>query len=148
MKIQGEYEFAASRERVWEALLDVDVLASTLPGFQKLEQVGENEFAGALSLGVGPVQGRFEGRLQLANLKPPESYELQLSGRGAPGFVEGSGTIILEGEGEATRLSYDLEMKIGGRVAGVGQRLLDMSAKMITKQALGNLARRIESSGD
>lgn len=143
MRIQGEHRFDAPRERVWECLMDPEVLQSTLPGFQKLEEVGENEYAGVLSLGVGPVQGRFEGRVRLEDIDPPSSYRLVLSGRGAPGFVEGEGTVRLEEEEGGTKMLYDLDMKIGGRVAGVGQRMLDMTARMMSKHAIEALAKKI-----
>jgi carbon monoxide dehydrogenase subunit G len=144
MIVSGEHRFQAPRQKVWEALLDPDVLAGTLPGFQGLEQVGENEFAGSLALGVGPVQGRFEGRVELSDLTPPSAYRLKMSGRGAPGHVEGNGQVELEEDGQGTRMRYEVDVRIGGRIAGVGQRLLEMTARTLTRQALASLARRIE----
>ncbi len=143
MRIQGQHHFEAPREQVWAALHDADVLASTLPGFQQLEQVSENEFAGSLAIGIGPVQGRFEGRVTLSDLSPPESYSLHMSGRGTPGFVDGKGDIRLEERHDGTLLFYDIDLNIGGRIAGVGQRLLDMTSRMLTQQALKSLGRQI-----
>lgn len=148
MRIQGEHRFEADRERVWEALMDPDVLASTLPGFQKLEQVGENEYEGVLALGVGPVQGRFEGRVALRDLDPPTSYRLELTGRGGPGYVEGSGTVRLTAAdpGGGTTMVYDLDLNIGGKLAAVGQRMLEMTVRTLSRHALQRLTRAVESS--
>ena len=143
MRIQGQHHFEAPREQVWAALHDADVLASTLPGFQQLERVSANEFAGSLAIGIGPVQGRFEGLVTLSDLSPPESYSLHMSGRGTPGFVDGKGDIRLEERHDGTLLCYDIDLNIGGRIAGVGQRLLDMTSRMLTQQALKSLGRQI-----
>lgn len=147
MKIAGEHLFEASREEVWKALLDPQVLAGTLPGFEQLEEVGENEYAGALNMRVGPVQGQFKGRVKLSDLEPPSSYRMKMSGKGAPGFVDGEGSLRLEEEGGATRLHYDIDAQVGGRIAGVGQRLLDSSAKVLSREALTGLERYFASAG-
>ena len=147
MKIQGTHTFDAPRERVWRALLDPAVLARTLPGCERLERVGENEFQGALNVQVGPVKGQFQGTLQLSNLNPPESYHMKLDGKGAAGFMTGEGDLRLADQGAATLLTYDIDAQVGGRVAGVGQRLLESSAKAITKQGLEGLARELAAMG-
>ena len=143
MRIAGQRRFEAPRARVWDCLHDPQVLAGTLPGFQSLEPAGEGVYAGALQLGVGPVQGRFEGRVQLTDLQPPESYRLRLSGSGGAGFVEGEGRVALAEDGAGTTVSYEIDLQIGGRIAAVGQRMLEMTAKMLAKQALDSLARRL-----
>lgn len=147
MKIKGQHQFDATRQQVWDALQDREVLANTLPGFQKLEQVGEHEFAGSLAIGVGPVQGRFEGGVELFDFRAPESYSLRMSGRGTPGFLKGEGDIRLSEQDGGTLMDYDVEVDIGGRIAGVGQRLLDMTARMLTQQALKSLDRQISERG-
>jgi len=139
MRVAGEYTIAAPRNEVWAALLDPEVLAGTLPGFQRLERVDEHTFKGALALGVGPVQGRFDGRVELSDLVPPESYRLEMRGRGASGFVDGAGRVWLEDADGGTLLGYDVEMQVGGKIAGVGQRLLEMVSRTLTKQALQRL---------
>lgn len=146
MRIEGEHRFEAPRERVWEALLDPEVLAGTLPGFQRLERTADNEYEGQLALGVGPVQGKFDGKVALLDLEPPVSYRLRMSGRGAPGWLEGEGAIRLEEDGSGTRLFYDIDTKIGGKVAALGQRMLEMTAKMLTRHALESLDRRLSTS--
>ncbi|MDX1501453.1 MAG: carbon monoxide dehydrogenase subunit G [Thermoanaerobaculia bacterium] len=143
MKIEGEHRFEAAPESVFEALLDPEVLARTLPGIQKLDRVGDNEYRGALDIRVGPVQGRFQGKVSLSEIQPPESYRLQMSGQGPHGFVNGDGAIRLEGDGGGTLLRYDVDAQVGGRIAGVGQRLLDSSAKALTRQALEGLEKQV-----
>lgn len=139
MKVAGDYSFDAPREELWEALLDPKVLAATMPGCEKLELVGENKYEGELNIKVGPVQGKFQGKIQLEQIDPPNGYTMQLDGRGAPGFVRATARIQLEADGEKTRLAYDGDAQVGGRIASVGQRLLDSSAKAIIKQSLEGL---------
>jgi carbon monoxide dehydrogenase subunit G len=146
LKIQGEHRFAAPRQEVWRALLDPDVLSRTVPGSQGLEKTGDNEFKGELKIKIGPVQGVFQGKVALQDLDPPRGYTLKLDGRGAPGFVNGSGAIALEDDpAGGTVLRYDVDAQVGGRIAGVGQRLLDSSAKVITRQALEALDAQIQA---
>lgn len=145
MKIAGDYLIAAPRDTVWEAILDPEVLSRTLPGFEQLERTGDNEFEGALNIRVGPVQGQFQGRVQLSDLDPPAGYRLKLGGKGAPGFVDGEGSLRLEEEEGSTRLFYDIDAQVGGRIAGVGQRLLDSSAKVLTRQALEGLETQLRA---
>jgi carbon monoxide dehydrogenase subunit G len=144
MKLQGDYAFAAPRALVWRALLDSDVLARTLPGCEKLERTAENEFRGVLNIAVGPVKGQFEGTLQLTDLKPLEGYHMKLNGKGPNGFMTGEGDLRLSDAADgSTSLGYDIDSQVGGRVAGVGQRLLESSAKSITRQGLEGLAREL-----
>jgi carbon monoxide dehydrogenase subunit G len=146
MKIQGEHRFSASRDEVWKALLDPEVLSRTVPGSQGLERTGDNSFKGELTMKVGPVQGVFQGKVALENVDPPNGYTMKIDGRGAPGFVNGTGTIALADEpGGGTLLRYDVDAQVGGRIAGVGQRLLDSSAKVITRQALEALDVQIQA---
>lgn len=144
MKVQGQHRIAAPRERVWEGLLDPEVLANTLPGAKELRQTGDNHFEGALDIKVGPVQGRFDGDVTLADLDPGQGYTLRLAGKGAPGFVNGQGKVRLsDDEDGGTLVDYDLDAQVGGRIAGVGQRLLDSSARVLTRQALEGLEAQI-----
>lgn len=145
MRLKGEYRFEVPREQVWEALLDADVLSRCLPGFERLERVGENDFEGALNIRVGPVQGKFQGRLTLSELDPPSGYQMQMKGQGPAGFINGLGSLELEPEGGETVLRYDMDAQIGGKIAGVGQRLLDSSARAISGQALTELGAIIKT---
>ncbi|HWM93123.1 MAG TPA: carbon monoxide dehydrogenase subunit G [Thermoanaerobaculia bacterium] len=148
MKIQGTHTFEAPRERVWRALLDPAVLARTLPGCEKLERVGENDYQGALNVQVGPVKGQFQGTLRLTDVQPLESYHMKLDGKGPAGFMNGEGYLRLTDAPNGTMLSYDIDSQVGGRVAAVGQRLLESSAKSITRQGLEGLAREIAVMGE
>ena len=143
MKIQGEHTFDAPRERVWRALLDPEVLARTLPGCERLERTGENEYRGVLNVQVGPVKGQFQGTLQLADILPLEGYHMKLDGSGPSGFMNGQGELRLADAPAGTTLRYDLDTQIGGRIAGLGQRLVESSAKSITRQGLEGLAREL-----
>jgi len=143
MKISGTHTFHAPREKVWQALLDPAILSTVLPGCEQLQQSAENEFEGAIHLKVGPVQGKFQGKVVLDSPQPPESYTLQLNGRGAPGWVRATTDIHLTEEGEDTQLSYDGDAQVGGRIASVGQRLLDSSTRSIIRQSLEGLDRAL-----
>ncbi|MBI1876649.1 MAG: carbon monoxide dehydrogenase subunit G [Chloroflexi bacterium] len=145
MKLEGTYTFEAPREVVWQALLDPNVLAKVMPGCEQLDQIGENEYKGALKIRVGPVQGQFEGIVTLGNINAPDSYRMQVDGKGAPGFVKGVGEVRLEDQGASTLMHYSGEAQVGGRIASVGQRLLDSSAKALTRQSLDGLHEQIRA---
>lgn len=145
MKIEGDYTFDVSRDDVWEALLDPDVLRSALPGCEELKQVGENEYEATLNVRVGPVQGRFTGSVTLSELNAPESYHMSVSGQGAPGFVKGDGDITLEEQDGSTVMHYTGDAQVGGRLASVGQRLLDSTTKSLTRQGLQSVDNQIQA---
>ena len=145
MKIEGEHTLRATREQVWDALMDAQVIANTLPGCRRMEAVADQRFEGEIEIRVGPVQGRFEGGVELSDLDPPNSYHLLLKGDGAPGFVKGEGDIRLQDDGDETTLVYSIDAQVGGRIAGVGQRLLDSSSRVVTRQALVGLERQLEA---
>lgn len=144
MKIQGEHTLEAPRQTVWDAVMDPAVIRSIMPGCEDLQQVEDHRFEGVLKIKVGPVQGQFKGSVELSELDPPQSYKLQLKGKGPAGFVDGEGTMRLAESGPAaTTLAYDIDAKVGGRIASVGQRLLDSSAKVIARQAVEGLAQQV-----
>jgi carbon monoxide dehydrogenase subunit G len=140
MKLAGEYVFDGPREEVWEMMRDPAVLATALPGTQSLDQVSENEYAGKMHVRVGPVSGVFSGKVVISDEVPPESYILSVEGRGGPGFGKGSGAIQLVDQGDGTTLmKYDGELQIGGRLASVGQRLIESVSKSMVRQGLESL---------
>ncbi len=139
MKVAGEYTFEAPQAVVWEALQDPAVIASVMPGCEKLELVGENRYEGVLNIKIGPVQGRFKGKIRLEDIVEPDSYTMHVDGRGAPGFVRAAANVLLASAGDGTRMTYDSDAQVGGRLASVGQRLIDSSAKAIIKQSLDGL---------
>jgi carbon monoxide dehydrogenase subunit G len=140
MKIEGEYIFDGPRDKVWEIVRDPEVLATALPGTQSLELVSESEYAGEMHVRVGPVSGVFAGRIVVSEEVPPESCTLAVDGRGAPGFANGIGQIQLEElEDGRTLMKYEGEMQVGGRIASVGQRLIDSASKSMIAQGLESL---------
>ncbi len=140
MKLEGEYTFDGPREEVWKIVRDPEVLATALPGTQNLEQVGENEYAGKMHVRIGPVSGVFSGRIVVTDEVPPESYTLSVDGRGAPGFAKGTGQVQLIDQGDETTLMvYEGDMQVGGRLAGVGQRLIDTASRSMVRQGLESL---------
>jgi hypothetical protein len=145
VKFEGSYTFAAPREVVWEMLQDPDVLSVIIPGSEKLVHAGENHYEATMTIQVGPVKGRFSGSVSLTDLNPPASYHMNLSGRGPAGHMNGSGNVRLESEGTSTVLVYEGEAQVGGRIAAVGQRLLDTAARMLAKQSLDGLAKHIQA---
>jgi len=145
MNLEGSYTFEAPRDVVWQSLLDPEVLANTLPGCEKLEKIGENEYEGMIKIKVGPVQGKFKGVVTLSNLNEPDSYTMVVDGKGAPGFMKGEGNVKLEAQGDTTLMHYGGSAQIGGRIASVGQRLLDSSAKALTRQSLESIHQQIKT---
>jgi carbon monoxide dehydrogenase subunit G len=130
MDITGEYRIAAPRERVWAALNDPDVLRRALPGCKTLEQTGAQEFSATVVAKVGPVAATFKGKVELADLDPPNGYTLTGRGQGGPaGFAKGSARVRLAAEGEATVLTYVATVDLGGKLAAVGGRLVAGVAK-------------------
>jgi uncharacterized protein len=146
MKIEGNYPFAAPRDVLWPMLLDPQVLASIMPGCEKLETVSENQFHGLLKIKVGPVQGKFKGDVSLTNIDDLEGFTITVNGKGAPGFVKASGALRLEADGDdMTILHYDGDAQVGGRLASVGQRLLDTTANAIIRQSLEGLGQQVQA---
>jgi carbon monoxide dehydrogenase subunit G len=146
VKLEGEYIFDGPREAVWEIVRDPEVLATALPGTQSLEQVSENEYAGKMHVRIGPVSGIFAGKIVVSDEVPPESCTLSVEGRGAPGFANGTGHVRLaEQEGDKTLLKYDGEMQVGGRIASVGQRLIDTASKSMIGQGLESLNNALQA---
>jgi carbon monoxide dehydrogenase subunit G len=147
MEIESEFQFEGAREMVWELLHDPDVLAKALPGAERLELAGEDEYVGELRAGVGPVTAaRFEVKVRLTDQQPPAAFTMIVDGRGTAGFVEGSARVNLDEAGpDATLMRYRAELQIGGRIAGVGQRLLDSVGRSMARQSLEDLNSHIQS---
>jgi carbon monoxide dehydrogenase subunit G len=142
VELNGEYTFDAPRQVIWDALMDPDVLARILPGVEKLEKVSDTEFAGVMNVRVGPVQGKFKGTVTLTDLQEPEKFHMIVDGRGAAGFIKGEGDAILtETEDGKTLLTYDGSGDVGGKIASVGQRLVETTGKSIVRQGLESLDR-------
>lgn len=143
MRIEGEYTFAAPQEAVWQALLDPEILAKTMPGCEKLEKVGDNEFKGVMKIRIGPMQGEFKGGVTLTDLNPPNGYQMKVTGRGPSGFMDGTGSLRLESQNGSTIMHYEGDAQVGGSIASVGNRLMDRSAKALIQQSLDQLNQQI-----
>ena len=146
MRIEGEYTFGGPRQDVWEMVRDPEVLATCLPGTQSLKLVGNNEYEGEMQVHIGPIAGVFSGRLVVSDEVPPESCTLTAEGKGKPGFVNGTGNVRLSEQGEnQTLMTYSGEVQIGGRLAGVGQRMLDTVSRSMIRQGLDVLDAAIKA---
>ncbi|HLL29134.1 MAG TPA: molybdopterin cofactor-binding domain-containing protein [Xanthobacteraceae bacterium] len=138
----GEVEIAVPPEKAWAMLLDVDTLAAVIPGAHAVEKVSEREFRADVTIGVGPVKGRYRAKVKLSDLDPPRAVTLSGEATGALGFGRGQGRVTLTPEESGTRISYSYEAEIGGKVAAVGGRLLDGAARLIIRQFFAAFARR------
>jgi len=146
MNLEGEHVFKGPRQDVWEMFYDPNVLASALPGTQKLDKVSENEYDGVINLRIGPVSGVFSGKLTVSDEKPPESCTLTVDGRGAPGFAKGVGHVTFLDQGDGTTLmKYTGEVTIGGTLASVGQRMIDSVSKSMIRQGFESLDKALEA---
>jgi carbon monoxide dehydrogenase subunit G len=145
MKIEGAHDVPAPRQRVWEAFLDPALLRQAIPGCEKLEAIGPDEYKATMKVGVAAVKGTFEGKVRITDQQPPESYRLHVEGSGGPGFVRGETLITLTDlDGGATRVSYSADVQVGGLIAGVGQRMLGGVSKMMADQFFGGMSRLLQ----
>lgn len=146
IRINGEHIVPGPRERVYALLQDPDFLAQAIPGVKNLQRVDDTSYEAELTLGVGPIRGTFQGRVRLADQNPPESFSLHLEGQGSVGFVKGVGRITLEEVPEGTRLVYEGESEAGGRIAQVGQRLIQSVARKMISDGLKKLDEAVQSA--
>ena len=134
--MQGSRHLAVTQQQAWDALNDPEVLKTCIPGCDKVEATGENQYAIGMSVRVGPVAARFNGKIQLADVQPPTSYTLNFEGQGgAAGFGKGSAKVNLSppAEGSGCDLNYSAQAQVGGKIAQVGQRLVDGVAKSMAE---------------
>jgi uncharacterized protein len=146
MKIEGTHQIDAPRTLVYEALIDPQILQRTIPGCESLQRTGENTYAATMRTGVGSIKGVFNGTVKLQDLRAPEHFRMIVEGKGAPGFLKGSGDLDLQEQGNATSVNYTGEVQVGGTIASVGQRMIQGTVKMMAAQfftALGAEARTV-----
>jgi uncharacterized protein len=134
MKIEGSADIPAPRDKVWAAFLDPDILAQALPGCEKLEAIGPNEYKATMKVGVAAIKGTFEGKVKLSDLEPPDRYRMAVEGSGGPGFVRGAAGMQMSDVDGGTKVSYDADVQVGGLIASVGQRMLGGVTKMMLDQ--------------
>ncbi len=145
MDLKGEYRLPAPRQTVWEALNDPDVLKACIPGCEKLEKTGENQMAATVVAKVGPVKATFTGEVRLENIVAPESYSIVGEGKGGiAGFAKGGADVHLAEDGpDATILTYSVSAQVGGKIAQLGGRLIDSSAKKLSGQFFDAFAAKV-----
>ena len=150
MDLKGKYRLPAPRETVWAALNDPDVLRACIPGCQKLEMTGDNEMEATVTAKVGPVKATFNGQVRLENINAPESFSIVGEGKGGiAGFAKGGADVLLKEEGpDATTLSYDVKAQVGGKLAQMGGRLIDSTAKKLAGQFFDNFAAHVAGGED
>jgi carbon monoxide dehydrogenase subunit G len=146
MKIEGSHDVPAARSKAWDAFLDPEVLRQAIPGCEKLEALGNDEYRAVMKIGVAAVKGTFEGKVKLADKKPPESYRLYAEGSGGPGFVRADTVITLAEIEGGTRVTYSADVQIGGLIAGVGQRMLGGVSKMMAEQFFDRMSQLLQGA--
>jgi len=147
VKLAGSRTIATSRARVYAALLDPALLARTLPGCTSLEATAANTYAIAIEMGVGSIKGAYTGTVTIADLDPSNGYSMRVNATGGMGYVDATAHVALRDDGTATVLTYDADAEVGGRVAGVGQRLIAGVAKIVIDQFFRSFDRELTKTG-
>lgn len=132
MQITGEQRIAAPREQVYDAMLDPEVLKDALPGCEKLEEVGENEYIATMTIGVAMIKGKYDGKVKITDQNRPESFIMHIEGKGPQGQLSGEGQLNFEDDGEGgTLVKYAGDANVRGTLARIGSRVIQPAAKMI-----------------
>ncbi|MDO9278666.1 MAG: carbon monoxide dehydrogenase subunit G [Polaromonas sp.] len=134
MEMQASRQLAVTQQQAWDALNDPAVLKVCIPGCDKVEASGENQYAIGMALKIGPVSAKFKGNIELSDIQPPVSYKLTFEGQGGPaGFGKGSAAVVLTPNDTGCELAYSVQASVGGKVAQLGQRLIDGAAKSMAE---------------
>jgi len=145
MTMSGEVQLPATREAVWTKLNDPVVLKGCVPGCEQLDKVSDTEFQAIASIKVGPVKARWKGKVRLSDLDPPNGYKISGEGEGGvAGFAKGGATVALAEKDGGTLLSYNVEAQIGGKLAQLGQRLINSAAKKTADDFFANFAKAVK----
>jgi carbon monoxide dehydrogenase subunit G len=141
----GEYRISASRDSVWQALNDPDLLGECIAGCQHVKKIDDEHFDVAVKAKIGPVSATFQAQLELADLKPPESYVIKGNAKGgAAGFAKGQAAVKLVEEQGVTVLTYDVEANVGGKLAQVGNRLVEGATRKMADDFFTAFSRRLD----
>ena len=144
MEIKGEYRIAAPREKVFAALNDPDILQACIPGCETLEKLSDTEMTAKVRLRIGPVSAAFGGKVTLSDIDPPNGYRISGEGQGGvAGFAKGGAVVRLTQDGADTVLTYDVDAQVGGKIAQVGARLIQGTAKKLADQFFGKFAESV-----
>jgi uncharacterized protein len=145
MKLSGNRQLNAPQAEVWAKLNDVDVLARCIPGCEKLERVGDNELKALVGLKIGPMNTKFTGDVTLSDMRAPDSYRISGTGKGGPaGMASGGANVKLEAKDGGTLLTYDVDANVSGKIAQLGQRLIDATAAQLAEKFFTNFAAEVE----
>lgn len=141
MEMNGEYRIPATREAVWAALNDAEVLQATIPGAESVVKTSDTSFEAVAKAKVGPVSARFKGKVTLTDIDAPNGYTLSGEGNGgAAGFAKGSARVNLADDNGVTVLTYNVNAQIGGKLAQIGQRFIDSTASKLADEFFGNFS--------
>jgi len=134
MDMQGSRQLAITQQQAWDALNDPNVLKTCIPGCDKVEPSGENQFTIGMALKIGPVSAKFAGKITLSDIQAPSSYKINFEGQGGPaGFGKGDAAVTLTPNIEGCELAYTVHASVGGKIAQLGQRLIDGAAKAMAE---------------
>ena len=148
MKLSGSYQINLSKEKVWEALNDPEILKKAIPGCEEFTKNSETEFTAKATNKIGPFNASFTGDVELKDLNPPNSYKITGSGNSPVGFASGEAFVKLEDHEQGTKLIYEVEANVGGKIAQVGSRLIDMTAKKMADIFFGKFSELISSTDE
>ena len=146
MKLSGSYQINLPKEKVWEALNDPEILKQAIPGCEEFIKNSETEFTAKATNKIGPFNASFTGDVELKDLNPPNSYKITGSGNSPVGFASGEASVKLEDENGGTKLIYEVQANVGGKIAQVGARLIDMTAKKMADIFFGKFSELITTS--
>ena len=134
MDMQGSRQLAITQQQAWDALNDPNVLKTCIPGCDKVEPSGENQFTIGMALKIGPVSAKFAGKITLSDIQAPSSYKINFEGQGGPaGFGKGDAAVTLTPNPAGCELAYTVHASVGGKIAQLGQRLIDGAAKAMAE---------------
>lgn len=149
MDMSGEYRIPAPRETVWAALNDPEILKESIPGCESLEKTSDTEMTAVVTTKVGPVKAKFKGSVTLSDIDPPRGYRISGEGKGGvAGFAKGGAEVNLEEDGEDTILSYTAKAQVGGKLAQLGSRLIDSTAKKMADEFFGNFSAKLGAGAE
>ena len=143
MKLTGSYQINLEKQKVWDALNDSEVLKHAIPGCEEFKKNSDTEFTATATNKIGPFNATFTGDIELKDLNPPNSYKITGSGNSPVGFASGEATVNLEDHENGTKLTYNVEANVGGKIAQVGSRLIDMTAKKMADIFFGKFSELI-----
>ncbi len=149
MEMSGQHRIRASRQAVWEALNDPEILKQSIPGCEEIEKISDTSLTAKVKLKIGPVSAKFAGAVELSDLDPPNGYTIAGEGKGgAAGFAKGGAKVTLEEDGAATILRYEVNAKVGGKLAQIGSRLVDSTAKKMAEDFFGRFSEVVGTPED